>query len=134
MFTTCGFFSIVEKPDDRAGGTLTVRARDQGDLEALRDRHLPGLGPIVEHAGTDYRFRAKAAKAEVAAAMARMIDDIGYSNFKDEVARRQGKARAALYGRVWNVMYGLQPASKAVPESAAPGAAKTSAWGGVLVD
>jgi len=30
MLTTFGFFSIVEKPEDRAAGRLTIRARVKG--------------------------------------------------------------------------------------------------------
>jgi 8-oxo-dGTP pyrophosphatase MutT (NUDIX family) len=141
MFTTCGFFSIVEKPDDREAGTLTVRARVRGDLEALRDKYLPTLGPILEHAGSDYRFRAKAGKVDVAGATAKMIEAIDFSNFKNEVAKRQGKARAELYGGVWSVMYELQsgpatPKAKPSPHrSASAGSSgKAVAWGGVLID
>ena len=46
LITPVGFFSIVQKPSDVAADTLTVRARVQGDLEALREQFLPGLGAI----------------------------------------------------------------------------------------
>jgi hypothetical protein len=64
IMTTFGFFSIVEKPQDEASGMLTIRARVDGDLEALRDRHLPTLGPIEVDGGTDYKYRARAARGE----------------------------------------------------------------------
>ena len=70
MMTTFGFFSIVEKPSDRAAGTLTVRARARADLDHLRAEILPGLGPTVDHAGTDYPYRAVAPRGEVAVALA----------------------------------------------------------------
>jgi DNA invertase Pin-like site-specific DNA recombinase len=38
-----GFFSVVSKPGDAEAGTLTVRARQRGDLEALRKRYLPTM-------------------------------------------------------------------------------------------
>ena len=41
-------------------------------------------------------------------AMASLIETVDYSNFKDEVAQRQGKARSALYHDVWSVLYQLQ--------------------------
>jgi hypothetical protein len=106
LITPVGFFSIVRKPDDQ--DTLTVRARVKSDLEALRAHSLPGLGAIAEDAGTDYRFRAKAPRDEIAKALAHMVEDIDYGNFKNEVAKKQGHARAAVYGKVWDVLYGLQ--------------------------
>jgi hypothetical protein len=48
LITPIGFFSIVRKPDGQRVGTLTVRARVRGDLEALRGLYLPGLGSIGE--------------------------------------------------------------------------------------
>lgn len=152
LMTRYGFFSIVEKPADREAGTLTVRARVRADLDALREHALPGLGPIVEHAGSDYRFRARAARSDVAAALAALVDGLDYPNFKDEVARRQGTARAAAYGRVWDALYDLQADASAhaeraggrdasardrgpsVPSVRAAAPSRPSAWGGVLLD
>jgi hypothetical protein len=104
LISSIGFFSIVRKPGD---DQLTVRSRTKGDLETLGRTYLSGLGPIVEGAGTDYRFRARVASDEFAAAAHRMVEDIDYPNFKDEVARRQGARRAHLYGEVWRVLSGL---------------------------
>ncbi|TSE18984.1 hypothetical protein Talka_01747 [Tepidimonas alkaliphilus] len=67
-----------------------------------------GLGPIREGRGTDYRYRAVAPRAEVAAAMARMVQELSYTNFKSEVSRRQGHPRANLDHRVWDVLDDLQ--------------------------
>jgi hypothetical protein len=36
-----------------------------------------------------------------------MIEGIEYPNFKDEVASRQGAARARVYGRVWSDLHEL---------------------------
>ncbi len=60
LMTSLGFFSIVCKADDIGSDTLTIRSRVRTDLESLRKQYLPSLGDIVENAGTDYRFRAKA--------------------------------------------------------------------------
>lgn len=108
LITTIGFFSVVQKPGDVAADTLTVRARVRGDLEALRERFLPGLGAIQESKTNDYRFRAVAPRAEVAAAMVSLVNQLDYSNFKNEVAKVQGSARAHLYHDVWDVLYRLQ--------------------------
>jgi hypothetical protein len=108
LMTPLGFFSIVCKPDDVDAGTLTIRARVKSDLEALRRDFLPRMGTIVEGGGTDYRYRAKALRGEIADAVAGLVRGIDYSNFKNEVAARQGKQRADRYGRVWHALYDLE--------------------------
>ena len=110
LITPTGFFSIVQKPTDVAANTLTVRARVRQDLETLRAQFLPGLGEIQESRNNDYRFRAVAPRAEVAAAMAQMVNTLDYSNVKSQVAKVQGAARAHLYHDVWDVLYRLQKA------------------------
>ena len=120
LMTPSGFFSIVQKPEDEQARTLTIRARVRGDLERLRETCLPGMGEIVANAGTDYRYRARAPRAEVASAMVKIVNDIQYGNFKDEVAREQGKERAGLYGEVWQALYDL-------PDDAVPAKAPSAA-------
>ena len=36
LMTPIGFFSIVQKPDDRTRNTLTIRTRVKGDLERFK--------------------------------------------------------------------------------------------------
>jgi len=120
-----GFFSIVCKPGDEEQGTLTVRSRVKSDLEALGKNFLPSLGAIVERAGTDYRYRAKAQRGDIGKALALMVQQLDYGNFKNEVAHRQGKYRASVYGKVWEVLYNLQEA---------PANVLVKAYGGVVLD
>lgn len=108
LVTPIGFFSIVQKSGDKQNGRLTVRSRVRSDLAALKQHYLPGLGAIQESHDTDYRFRAVAPRAEVSAAMARMVDSLDYGNFKSEVAKKQGHKRAGLYHQVWDVLNKLQ--------------------------
>jgi len=108
LLTPFGFFSIVQKPDDADRGTLTIRGRAKSDLEDLRKRYLPAMSEIIENAGTDYRYRANASRSDVQAAVGRIVQDLDYGNFKDEVARRQGSRRAKIYGKVWDALYELQ--------------------------
>lgn len=108
LITPTGFFSVVQKPSDVAANTLTVRARVRQDLEALREQFLPGLSEIEESPRNDYRFRAVAPRAEVAAALADMVARLDYSNFKSEITKVQGHKRAHLYHEVWDVLYQLQ--------------------------
>jgi hypothetical protein len=108
LITPTGFYSIVSKPGDAAAGQFTIRARVRADLDALRSGWLPALTATHESTDTDYRFRATAPQADVAAAVARMVASIDYSNFKDEVAERQGSARVRRYHDVWAALLPLQ--------------------------
>ena len=117
LFTKTGFYSIVEKPEDAP--RLTIRARDRGDLVRLKKRYLPEMSKIVELEVSDYQFRAFAPRQAVARAMSRIASEINYSNFKDEVLREQGASRAALYHRVWAVLFELQPVARRVLTSVA---------------
>ena len=108
LLTPYGFFSIVQKPADVAASTLTVRARVVSDLETLRDTVLPTRSATVADQGTDYAYRATAPGEDVAQALGELVMRATYSNFKNEVAKRQGEARAALYHDVWDVLYRLQ--------------------------
>ncbi len=108
LFTTTGFFSIVEKEWDRPTQTLTIRARSRDALDRLRAGLLPELGATVEDRRADYRYRAQAPRDAVARAMAEAVRQLDYSNFKSAVGKRQGQARAHLYHDVWEVMYRLQ--------------------------
>jgi hypothetical protein len=107
IITNFGFFSVVEKPRDEVDGTLTIRGRVRSDLDELKAKYLPAMGPILEHQGTDYRYRASVARNELAVAMAKIVSDIDYSNFKTSVATAQGKDRARTYGDVWSVLHNL---------------------------
>lgn len=107
LITNEGFFSVVQKPDDIGKDTLTVRARVSADLKNLKKR-LPDMGEITTSKYSDYRYRAKAPREQLAAAIEQMVRDIHYSNFKDEVAYKQGQGRADLYHDVWYSLYELQ--------------------------
>lgn len=139
IITPLGFFSIVQKTDDVARGTLTVRARVRGDLEALQAFALPGLGKITESKSTDYRFRATALRSQVEAGMAKLAQQLSYSNFKDQVAKVQGPVRADVYHHIWYLLHGMQddPAYEVKPEIvrvSKVSVPKANAYGGVLFD
>jgi len=105
IFTTIGFFSVVE--DSEHPDTLKIRARAREDLAALRDGYLPDI-EFIETDHTDYRFRAFVRRDEWAHAAHALAVDIDYPNFKSAVAERQGHKRAGRYTKVWEVMHGLQ--------------------------
>lgn len=117
LITTTGFYSVVEKPWDRPAGTLTVRARAHADLERLRAGSLPELGEIKEDPDADYRYRAQAPREAVARAVQTQVSGIDYDNFKNAVARRQGRGRATVYHDVWQALYEIQNGEDRSPAS-----------------
>lgn len=136
LMTNIGFFSAVQKPETKF---LTIRARVRNDLDNLRQKYLPELSPSIDHAGTDYPWRATISHEKFAAALGKMVMDVTYSNFKNEVAAKQGKARASRYGKVWSALYDMpeeaptQPATT-LPWSEKVPAGKKVAYGGVIFD
>ena len=102
LFSTAGFFSVVQKKGDT---DLTLRARIKGDLEALRERFLSELSETIETPRADYPYRATVRHEAFAAALAHIVCGIHYDNFKNEVSKSSGRGRAHLYGEVWKVMY-----------------------------
>lgn len=107
ILTATGFYSIVEKPWDTAKGTLTVRARVRADLERLK-AYLPDMSDIIESDDSDYRFRTVADRRAVSVAMTKLVAEIDYDNFKNEVAKQRGYDRAEVYSHVWGELYRLQ--------------------------
>ena len=106
VFLSDAFLSVIE-PTPKDGGTpgdLVVRARLPGDIQ----RVFPDA-EVIETPARDYRFRALLPRAEVAAAMARAVEGIGYTNFKGSVEDRD---RHDCYMDVWEVMAGAQMDAK----------------------
>ncbi len=99
IFLTDSFLSIVDK-GDQAGSTLLVRARRQGDIE----RVFPEA-KVIEGAGTDYRYRARIPRSQVADAIAEAVRTIDYGNFKNQVAEND---RHDAYYDVWRTMNRFQ--------------------------
>jgi hypothetical protein len=103
LFTTVGIFSIVQK---RGGPVvLTVRARVRSDLDRLRDSFLPELGVTVDTPKADYAYRATVPHDAYARALGKLVADLHYDNFKDEVARKRGKAHAHACSNVWTALW-----------------------------
>lgn len=107
LFTRLGFFSVVQKPGDADAGLVTIRARVRGDLEALKSHYLPTMGDIIEGAGSDYQFRAKAPRVDFAEAAKLIAGDLDYANFKRSVAH-EGTQRERVYHEVWQALFGLE--------------------------
>ena len=97
MFSDC-FLSVVSK--DCGLAELLVRARRAGDIEKV----FPDA-KVIRNTNSDYLYRAVLPRAAVKQALAAMIDQIDYPNFKDSV--EEGSLHAA-YVSVWCAMAGLQ--------------------------
>ena len=108
IFTPDGFYSVVEKSEDRDAGMLTVRSRVKADLDALRKLFMPELGPTISGAGTDYRYRAKIDRGAFSEGMKRVSESVNYDNFKHAVGTRQGYGRARVYARIWTALLDLE--------------------------
>jgi hypothetical protein len=105
IFTTIGFFSVVQKHGE---DFLTVRARAASDLVRLRTEYLLDLSPTIVTKNTDYHYRATISHGSFSRGMAAMCQDIHYDNFKNEVARRMSRNRERVYEKVWTVVRELE--------------------------
>ncbi len=105
LFTTFGFFSAVQKPGD---DFLTIRARSAKDLDRLREKYLPSLGPTTTVGGTDYPCRARASHDDLAEAMGAIVRDVRYSNFKGAVSKEMGHERSSTYHNVWTDLLAIE--------------------------
>lgn len=104
LFTTAGFFSVVQKPNQEH---LTVRAHVAADLERLREKYMPDLGP-TEPETVDYPFRAHISREAFCKGMAKLVEEINYSDFQTEVVRMMGFSREHVYTEVWDVLHQLE--------------------------
>lgn len=131
MFTTLGFFSATCARKSAGKGVLDpnmihVRARVRQHLENLK-KFLPDLlghREILEHSGTDYRYRLILPKNDWRAAVAAMSDATDYGNFKNachDNAAAVGDGYVHALHKVWSTMFALQQSAAdppAEPESA----------------
>lgn len=99
IFLSDSYLSIVDK-DDPSGQTLLVRARKGGDIEAVFPK-----AEVIEGGGTDYQFRARVDREQVAQAMADQVRGIRYGNFKATIKDRD---RHDACMDVWSAMMRFQ--------------------------
>ena len=96
VFSRSSFLSIISDDDDAA--MLVVRARMRGDIHGLWPKATVDWTPK-----RDYAYRTRLRREEVAAALAREVCAINYSNYKSTVAQRDAR-RAPFYAWVWSIM------------------------------
>lgn len=102
LFMSNAFLSVVDKGGD--GTTLLVRARRTGEIEQVFPNAV-----VKEGGGTDYRYRARIKREDVALKLAEEVRQINYGNFKSTVKDRP---RHDAYMRVWDVMHRYQKAQR----------------------
>lgn len=115
VFTTQGYFSAVAHKNDKE--LIVVRSRALQDSEGLaawvntyRAEHVGGaVGEVevVAYQSSDYPWRVIITKQEWGQYLANEAASIDYTNYKDEVTRKQGRARHDIYARVWSALLAL---------------------------
>lgn len=93
------FFSIVSK--DCGPDELMVRTRRPGDIEKVFKGYT-----ATEYTQSDYHYRCAIPKSVVKEAIMTEIEDIDYSNFKNQVKDHE---LHNAYLSVWTTMARLQP-------------------------
>jgi hypothetical protein len=119
VFTKYGFFSAVcarvghsEYGNPTDVQRIMIRARLRSHLDALKKRFPDLLGgcDIHKSESADYAFRVFVDKHVWSQVLAKLAEETAYDNFKNEVARHQGRAGAAYEHSlrdVWSVMFRL---------------------------
>lgn len=103
IFTKDGFYSVVQKPNQKGTEMLTVRARDRKDLVNLCDRLRFPKSLIKDGCGTDYEYRMEVKKEEFARYLSTSVRKIDYDNFKHTV-KEKDIARSWVYMDVWTAL------------------------------
>lgn len=113
VFTTKGFFSIVEHKKDP--NRVVIRARIRKDIESIKmlfEKLGLEVSDVVENVSFDYRYRVFASRPDWASAMTKLITDVGYKNFKNAVYEADSleirDKRHEAYLDIWVIMHELQ--------------------------
>ena len=107
IFSTLGFFSIVQHKADKA--PFLVRAREREDLVNLC--RAASIDPrLVQHTPErDYAYRVQIGGGQLPAVFDALEASIDYPNFKDAVKHTEGQDRkVGPYTRVWGIMADVQ--------------------------
>jgi hypothetical protein len=111
LFTTKGFFSIVNKVDhDNLNHPYQVRARRLDELQELA-ASVPCLAgkEIKTYDFADYAYRIFLNEAEAKEVGGYLLTSINYDNFKNQF---EGKPKwyefKKILGQIWGVMYEYQ--------------------------
>lgn len=111
LFTTSGFFSIVNKTDkDNEQHPYQLRARSLDELKELVAK-VPALAgkEIHSYDFADYAYRIFLNEAEAGLVGAFLVQSISYPNFKNEFeGKPRFKGLKQILGQIWGLMYEYQ--------------------------
>lgn len=100
IFTKDGFYSVIQKSNQKGTDLLTVGSRYKSDMARL----IKGLNipedKLLKATGTEYEYRVEVKTSVIADYMKEQVMQIDYSNFKHEIELRN-KKRADIYHGVW---------------------------------
>jgi len=113
VFTTKGFFSIVEHKKDP--NLVVIRARVRKDIDNIKmlfEELGLEVSDVAENVSFDYKYRVFAGRIDWASVMIRLITDMGYTNFKNAVYEADSPEvmdqRHEAYLDIWAIMHELQ--------------------------
>jgi len=113
VFTTRGFFSIVEHKKDP--NRLLIRARVRKDIDNIKmlfEELGLEVSDVVENVSFDYRYRVFADRSDWASVIIQLITDMGYTNFKNAVYEKDSleirDKRHEAYLDIWAIMHEVQ--------------------------
>lgn len=113
IFLPYGFLSIVHKAQDEDDDYLTVRARNRKTLVRFCERADVDteLNPIIgqEAWPSDYPYRVRVHRKVVSDWVVREIEDLTWSNFKNEAKRVGGAVYENVLHKVWSSCLQLTP-------------------------
>jgi len=113
LFTTKGFFSIVEHKKDP--NRVVIRARVRKDIDNIKmlcEELGLEVSDVEENVSFDYRYRVFASRIDWASVMTQLITDMDYTNFKNAVfdvdSPKVRDRRHEAYLDIWAIMHELQ--------------------------
>ena len=115
IFTVIGCFSVVRDREKRGG--VLVRARAKADIYNLYRKFSKKhrMTPPRSDESRDYRWRLSMRRADWVKIVARLANEIDYTNFKDEVHKRSDQAnKHSAYLSVWSALLRVQRAEDPV--------------------
>lgn len=117
MMTKYGFFSIVCAHDEKGRphkNLMMIRARKKEHLERIQ-KFDTKFAHITETGHTDYPYRIIADRDAVVLLVARLMDEVDYSNFKNAAkAEAEDPAYNIFLHTVWAAGTRMEPASPPV--------------------
>lgn len=107
IFTTDGFFSVVQHKDD--SNILQIRGRVRADLENLAGKVGYDSDDVFEIDGADYLYRLNLPRGTFAGYMLEAVDDITYTTDVKGTLSKDDKPRKRALMSIWRAMSKLQP-------------------------